>query len=138
MGELLRHTLFYAKDILNNSSTGDKHFCFFDKLIGLEKAIGDERMWNRDEKHKNIHFDLKTTFDIFPPPQLFYRMQKEIFYWHERDDETIIVFRFDEIIKGNFLSIGIKMKNKLLQVNFCGLLIFFQRVSFTGVRILKI
>jgi hypothetical protein len=43
VGELLRHTLFYAKDILNNSST-DKQFCFFDKLIGLEKAIGDERM----------------------------------------------------------------------------------------------
>lgn len=44
VGELLRHTVFYAKDILNNSSTADKNFCFFDKLIGLEKerAIADE------------------------------------------------------------------------------------------------
>lgn len=39
VGELLRHTLFYAKDILNNPTNNyDKSFCLFDKLIGLEKS----------------------------------------------------------------------------------------------------
>lgn len=40
VGELLRHTLFYAKDILNNPTTNnhDKNFCLFDKLIGLERS----------------------------------------------------------------------------------------------------
>ncbi|CRK97424.1 CLUMA_CG010813, isoform A [Clunio marinus] len=39
VGELLRHTLFYAKDILNNpTNINDKNFCLFDKLIGLEKS----------------------------------------------------------------------------------------------------
>lgn len=39
VGELLRHTLFYAKDILNNPTNNyDKNFCLFDKLIGLEKS----------------------------------------------------------------------------------------------------
>ncbi|KAG5680221.1 hypothetical protein PVAND_009745 [Polypedilum vanderplanki] len=40
VGELLRHTLFYAKNILNNPTANyEKSFCFFDKLIGLEKSI---------------------------------------------------------------------------------------------------
>ena len=39
VGELLRHTLFYAKNILNNPTNNyDKSFCLFDKLIGLEKS----------------------------------------------------------------------------------------------------
>lgn len=39
VGELLRHTLFYAKNILNNPTHNlDKNFCLFDKLIGLEKS----------------------------------------------------------------------------------------------------
>lgn len=40
VGELLRHTLFYAKDILNNPTANnhDKNFCLFDKLIGLERS----------------------------------------------------------------------------------------------------
>ena len=39
VGELLRHALFYARDILNNPTVNhNKNFCFFDKLIGLERS----------------------------------------------------------------------------------------------------
>lgn len=39
VGELLRHALFYARDILNNPTANyNKNFCFFDKLIGLERS----------------------------------------------------------------------------------------------------
>ncbi|KAL7033760.1 hypothetical protein ACKWTF_007714 [Chironomus riparius] len=39
VGELLRHTLFYARDILNNPTANhSKNFCLFDKLIGLERS----------------------------------------------------------------------------------------------------
>lgn len=38
VGELLRHTLYYARNILNNP-TNNTNFCLFDKLIGLEKGI---------------------------------------------------------------------------------------------------
>jgi len=37
VGELLRHAVFYAKDILNNPKQ-DKSLSFFDKLIGLERS----------------------------------------------------------------------------------------------------
>jgi poly(ADP-ribose) glycohydrolase len=42
VGELLRHTLFYAKNILNNPTANyESHHNFFDKLIGLEKVSSD-------------------------------------------------------------------------------------------------